>query len=481
MKSKTFDRFTGLDLQSSAALSDEKTQAVASNVVLTAAGKWATRPGSKRRFSLPEETAGLYEAGGVLRAVAPGGSLAIFNQQRPNLFFDFIDSAGGPAERVIRALPYGAHVAAGVSVYAAIERNGRVEHHWFRDRPSPGGDADNRVLLPFTPGPDIARVGEKAWAINNAAGSVPFSSTEFGPSDWTTEDDAGFLPVMANAPSTRRVTALGVLQSTPGAANRRQGALAVFFRDGVQVWAVDPSPINHYLTAIIDGPGTENPQSVVNALGDPVYLSNGVFTSLRTASAVGELATMTVGHPIAPLTEGLGADAIARAVWWGRLGAYLAVEGNRWFCWRYDPLTKTRGWSVWAMPWVATDVVDYNGSLWVRTTDHEVYEVSPSFTDDNGVPIEWAVESQFHHLGQPGVVKTFNTMRLFQQGASAVSLRPEPTLPDLLQPVYAARGVTHMTGAIPLLATSDSVALRFAGTGPWQLDGYSLDYDLTGV
>lgn len=483
MKSKLFNEFTGLNVQRIASLSDEKTSRVAKNVYLSSAKKWITRPGSKLRYVLPDETRGLYVGAGVLRSVAPDGDSSIFNEQRPNLWFDFVNSFGmPPIDEFIAAEPYGASIAAGVQVYGAIKRGGITEHHWFRDRPDTAGDTvDNRISLPFTPSGNIVKAATKAWAIDQANGAARFCSTQFGPEDWLTADDAGFLPVLTHAAGDRAMTALGTMQSTPGASNRRQAAIVVYFEDGIQVWAVDEDPLNHYLTNVIDGPGTTNRRSVVNALGNPVFFSRNGFRSLRLSLSVGAMDTATIGHPIEPLTEGLGADEITAALWWDTLGAYLAAVGSTIYCWRYDPLTKTAGWSLWEMPWTITDMADLDGSLWVRTDQHEVHEVNPRFETDNGSPIQFELETQFHHLGSPGSVKTFDTMQLFQQGTCTLSHRPEPTIPDVLVPIYEAEGVTRFTEKIPILATTDSVALRFEGVGPWQLDGYTFDFMSMGM
>ena len=505
MKSKIFGEFTGLDLRRLESLSDEKSQRVANNVYFTAAKKVRTRPGTRTQYTLPAETIGLYTASGVLRTVCPDRGAfdtdeefdAVFTRQTPKVFFDFYhvdldDPDQLPATGFINAERFGVSITAGVQPYGVLQRPSAqgvdtLDHQWFKDRPdlsgldSGGRYVDNQVATPFSPTGMVLKLAEKLWCPDQANGAVRFSSTNYGPDNWTEEEDAGFLPVLANTPGDHVITGLGVLQSTGGAVNNRQAALIVFFEDGVQIWAVDPSPLNHYLTGILDGPGTENYRSIANVLGDPFFFSRRGFRSLRISSRTGSMDAYDIGDKIEPITDGIEPLQISAAVWHERIGCYLCSVGSQILCLRYDPIAKITAWSIWEMPWTISDMAIFEGNLWCRDTENRVHEFIEDIADDDGEAVVFEFESQYHHMGTPGLFKNFQAASIFQQGTSDLSYRPEPTNDDVLVPVYTITGVTRPHEKVPIVAMSDSVALRFTGTGSWQLDGYSLDYQGTGV
>lgn len=487
MTTQTFTDFQGLDTRRLAALADMRTARVAKNVYLTSGRVWRARPGTKLVAELPPETKGLYSGQGVLRTVAPAGYADIYNQQSPLVFFDFVGDGTiydrNDVEELINAERFGASVTAGVQPYAVIRRRstGRLEHYWFRDRPdAPNGAVNTRVSLPFTPTGQIIKLAEKLWTPDQINGAVRFTSTEFGPADWTTPEDAGFLPVFANAPGDHTITALGYLQSTPGALNNRQSALVVFFEDALQVWAVDPNPINHYLTGVIGGVGTENRKSVANVFGDPVFLSREGFMSLRIAARDGALDSARIGAPIEELTRTLSGGDITASVWWDSKGLYLCAAGSTVYVWRHDPAGKVQAWSTWELPWPVTAMVDFSSELYLRNDQNQVFRMGDDLATDDGTDIEFDLETQFLHLGQPGGYKTFNALMLYQEGGCDLSYRPDPTDPQQEQPVFSLSGVTRPHEKVPLIAMSDSIALRFQGRGAWELSGFTLEYSLTG-
>jgi hypothetical protein len=481
---QTLAEFEGLDTRRLESLADMKTARAALNVYITSGRVWRSRPGLQLMAQLPAETKGLYAANGVLRTIAPAGYADIYNQQSPLIFFDFVGDGGAydrnDVQEMINVERFGSSVSAGVQPYGVIRRRstGLLEHHWFRHRPgSPSGVVNNKIALPFVPSGMVTKLSETLWTPCQAAGSVPFSSTEFGPSDWATLNDAGFLPVLGHTPGDHTITGLGFMQGTEAVADRRQSALVVFFEDSIQIWAVDPEPINHYLTGNIGGIGTRNYRSIANVLGDPVFFARGGFASLRASSRGGALDSAKIGGPIERLTAALGADAITASVWWDAKGLYLCAAGSTIYVWRYDPFTKTKAWSVWELPFAVTDLVDFQDDLYLRASNNRVYKFSDALDKDDGAPVVFDLETQFLHMSTPGSVKTFQTANIHQRGTSSISFRPDATHPDIEIPIYRTDGITPHNALLPINASADSVALRFTGTGPWELDGVTIDYD----
>jgi hypothetical protein len=487
MTSQAFMEFEGLDTRRIESLADTKTARVAKNVYLTGGRVWRSRPGTQRVAQLPPETKGLYAGQGILRTVAPAGYPDIYNSQSPLIFFDFVGDGTvydrDDIEEFINAERFGSSVAAGVQPYAVIKRRstGKLEHYWFRDRPdTPAGSVDTKVTTPFVPAGMVLKLAQKVWTPDQINGAVRFTSTQFGPGDWSTLEDAGFLPVLANTPGDHTITGLGYLQSTGGAVDNRQSALVVFFEDSVQIWAVDPDPLNHFLTGNVGGVGTENYRSIANVFGDPVFLSRDGFSSLRISYRTGAMDSGKIGAPIEELTAALGPGSITASTWWDTKGLYIAAAGSTLYVWRNDPISKVQGWSVWPMPYSITDFVDFDEELYFRTTEDGVHKFNDQLDTDDGAPIAFDLETQFLHMNMPGFYKDFDSLVLYQQGSSEVSYRPDPTDPGMEIPIYRTTGVTRPHEKIPLIALADSLALRFQGTGKWELSGFSVDFSEMG-
>jgi hypothetical protein len=133
------------------------------------------------------------------------------------------------------------------------------------------------------------------------------------------------------------------------------------------------------------------------------------------------------------------------------------------------------------MPHAVTDFADLNGTLYYRADDDYVRRFDEALGDDDGTPIQWAWESQFNHFGSPGELKTFETLRVFQEGTALVEYRPDARDPAMLVPGFEIEGSNQLYRDVPMLAMTDSVALRMSGEGQWRLDGFAITFERTGV
>lgn len=472
MRPATLKDFHGIDLRRSTGVADQQTAAVAKNLYLTNGRVWRTRPGTRRLFSCPPQSRGLYAAGGVLRTVAPAGSsAATWSFQRPEFWIDYIE--GGAITEFLGAEIYGIPSAAvGVQPYVAVRRfGGNIEHHWVRRRLSgPGGAEPTRIAPGFTPTGEIIKLAEKIFTVDNARGAVRFSSTAFGPENWTEENDAGILPVQRHSSGDLLVQALGVFQ----------GRLVVFFEEQLQIWAVDPQPENFFLVEIMNGPGTQARELVQPVLGDIFFFSRGGFRSLTTQRITGENREGDIGAPIEPRTRELNPGDATASLWWQRLGVYLAAFGSTVFAFTYDRSNRVTGWAEWEFPFEIENLVVSGGRLYARSRD-AIYEISDDLEDDDGEPIEWRWESQHLHLGVPDRLKNFHALSIHQRGACQVAMRPDAARPDFISPVLGASGQTQAWQKIPFFTMSAAPAVVLSGTGRWQLDGLTLHFTPLGV
>lgn len=122
--------------------------------------------------------------------------------------------------------------------------------------------------------------------------TVRFSKVS-DPTDWTTSNNAGFLPVSQHFGSGQRVFGLGLYQ----------GKLAVFTDQSIQLWNIDPDPTAMALDRVIDGVGTRHHSSIVSLYGDLLFLSESGVRSLTTLSQALFPSDVDIGLPIKPLAK----------------------------------------------------------------------------------------------------------------------------------------------------------------------------------
>lgn len=341
------------------------------------------------------------------------------------------------------------------------------EHHWVVNAyADPTIPANTYVELPFAPGPYLQKLNGRLWATDDTTSEVRFSSVQFGPRDWTTVGDAGFISAVANAFGNKHVSGLGVYNDL----------LAIIFPDSVQLWetAVDPQAIR-FIRAM-DGPGTDVFGSVTNVRGDLFYFTRGGFRSLHTQTVTGEVQEQDdIGASIYELTKDITARE-AVAVWSQRRGSYLCSFGDTVYVYRWSPQAKIADWSDWTAPATIDYMVEFNGDLYIRCAD-DVYVMDQNY--DDGAQFE----AQFHFAygKQRHTRKRWDFLEVVQEGTSTIDFAIEPTKPTVYtsDPPGAAMQVSGSTTGIDRLligAMSPMLSIRFRGNKPWQLDSFALTY-----
>jgi hypothetical protein len=373
--------------------------------------------------------------------------------------------------RVTGVEALGANASFGVYPYIVVERwadandhsLGTVfEHHWIRQGLVNADTAlSTQVRLPFSPGPSIVKAAGKLWASDDVNGVVRFSSTANGPSDWTTPEDAGYIPVITHTSGDRRIRALGIYDDK----------LAVLFGDSVQLWATDPQPSNITLVRVINGPGTTNPRSLVNVLGDLFYFTRGGFRSLTTQTVTGQIQENDdIGAAVDALTESEeGADAVA---WWSQArGQYLCAFGQRVYAYRYSPRTKTVGWTTWELGVPVDAVAEINGITYIRS-GNKLYRLEAGYADGS----TWDVTFNDFTAGDPLIRKRVDFLGVLQRGRAdlRVFLQPDNDTYYLQGPTI--NGSSANMERIFVGAMARTFGFRFTGQGDWTLSAFQVSF-----
>jgi hypothetical protein len=157
---------------------------------------------------------------------------------------------------------------------------------------------------------------------------VRFSAT-VNPLDWTTPDDAGYLPSGLNQFGSNRTAVL----------NTYRGNLVSFSASTFQNWQVDPDPANMALLDAMEGIGSTWQQAAHPVANDLFYLAALGVRTVGISAGTSNLAAGDAGMPIDPLVQA------AMTVSVRPLSTYLPSEGQYWLCMR-PPLPEVIGPSI---------------------------------------------------------------------------------------------------------------------------------------
>lgn len=286
-------------------------------------------------------------------------------------------------------LDVGANVADGTIIWTAISR--RVE--------------DSKC--PHSPIVVIAT--SKVFAGDDDI--IPFSAT-VNPLDWSTPEDAGYLPFGLQDFGANPVAALGLYR----------GNLAAFNSEGYQMWQIGEDPDDH---ALLDGGPVSCvwPRTVLPVSNDLMFLSAVGVRNVGIANASTNLQVGDVGEPIDVLVlEKLAVDNPYSSaddpfsLYVPSLGQYWLFFGDEAFVMTING-KKNRSWSRYTFPEAVTDWTLDGNDLILRTENHRIWrftndaleddqEISPEEGGDNA-PIFGVMQWPHLDLGTPGVEKQF--------------------------------------------------------------------------
>jgi hypothetical protein len=341
---------------------------------------------------------------------------------------------------------------------------GQYVHHWVRDTPALVTDPiKTKIETGFVPGPGVAKIGQKLYAVNLLDRVIQYSSTEFGPGVWSetaAPDDAGFLNVNEHALSDTEITGLTL----------HQGKLAVVFAQSMQFWNVFADPARNSFGFALNGPGTNVFGSLKPVVGDVFYFSEGGFQSLVTQTQTGELREQGFGAPVRGLSQPFITfpSEDVTSIWSQARAQYLCAfnsgSTSTVFAYKWLPSMGITGFTRWNLPIRVDYWAELDGVLYIRSGD-DVYRFAPSAEHDDSpegprifVPY---FESQFVDGGIGAVEKQWLTFDAEAEGTYDVFMLPDRRNRAVRVPVaYRVSGSTYDTDTVPFDALLHAVAVR---------------------
>lgn len=462
MAAITFNRFDlGIDLRKGGSVSDANRLREMKNAHVTTGLATQKRPGLVKVATLETGTAGLFAASGKLNTFYAGTTITHADTRFA------AQKASGTGITDVAKVEY-ADVYNGY-IYAALrDASGVVKHHYF--------DTSATTLIADANCPHTAAVlklASKMFAVGVDGSTVRYSKTG-DPRDWTTANDAGFLPTGLNARGDRSTNALGIYQSK----------LVALARDGSQVWSVDPDPTLMKLEDIVENVGSSYPLSLANVAGDLYFLSDFGFRSITTQQLISKLSDVDIGSPIDALVRPDLSAGVARplAAYFYGTGQYMCIVGQTMYVYSVSRTSKIAAWSRYALPYAFEAIAELQGVLYLRAGD-DVYKLSEDVYTDDGVQYEVLLELPYMDFKTPGQLKRIYGIDLVMEGQCYFSMGWDARYTDALTPEVRVIGNTRGGGMIPIECCGTEFSPRFRNldSSAFRLDALTVYYESMGA
>lgn len=356
------------------------------------------------------------------------------------------------------------------------------------------------VNLPFLPGRAVLTAARKVWAPDFQTNDVWFSSTEFGPTDWTTLNDAGFLPTSQHVDGDQTVQGLGIYR----------GQLTVLATRAMQLWDIDPDPANMALAGNIGGSGCDFANSVANVGGDIFLFATGQFRSISAVITTGQPKDGDIGTYIASATRtfqpapavpvlGIPAEPDIVASWYPELQLYVAIRGTTAYVLThantsasagnqsaqadYTGVNRVSGWTTWALPFGVSHMVAWKGKLYVRRADvPELWafdkDAVNGYADENAViQFSGRVRFAWNTLTGDRRMKLIRQAVIPQEGESTMRLFYDPSDDASATEWFDLEGSSTGQGRVMIGTCAEIVSVQFEFSAAWRIGAFSLHYE----
>lgn len=306
---------------------------------------------------------------------------------------------------------------------------------------------------------------------------IAFSAT-VNPLDWTSANDAGFIPFGMNPYGDVDVTALGLYRSN----------VVGFNEKGFQMWQVDADPSNF---AILDAvpigcPYHLSPRPVSN---DLVFLTEVGIRSMGIAGASTNLQAGTFGKQIDPLVKAeikaLAADEDPIGIDYPGAGQYWLIFGSQAFVLTMNGGKQDMAWSRYTFPSDIEDWTIHNKDLYLRSGD-EVWRVSEDATLDKqtapgvGTDFTGDVRWQYLDFGGLGDQKMMHGFDLVGSGACTITFGYDQSDETKVTANWTVTDIDTLPGTMipmPVSGPSFQMRLLFSADQAWEWQAAALYLD----
>jgi len=265
----------------------------------------------------------------------------------------------------------------------------------------------------------VAIGASHVFAGNNDIASY---SAAVNPTDWTSTNNAGYLPTGLNNYGDNPVSAIALYR----------GNLVVFNASGYQLWQIDPDPQN---MAFLDAQavGSIYPRAAQSVANDLLFLTEIGVRNLGTIGATANMAIGNTGQPVDPLVL-----AQIQAATYDPFSIYYPGRGQYWLIYGPQVFVLTingnnlKTWSRYIFPQVITDATLNAGFLYLRTATNVVWQINATAIgiDDantiigtaSPVAFDGLIQWPYVDLGELGVHKMLHGVDIVGEGSCTMQV-----------------------------------------------------------
>ncbi len=300
---------------------------------------------------------------------------------------------------------------------------------------------------------------------------VGFSAT-VNPLDWSTRNDAGYIPFGLNTYGSQPVSALGIYRSN----------LVVWNSKAFQMWQVDEDPVNF---AILDAVPVGNPfyKSGSPVSNDLVFLTAEGIRNMGIAGASTNLQAGFFGKQIDPLVKaaiaGMGSIDDIISLFLPGAGQYWLIFGAEAFVLTMNGGKGDMSWSRYVFPSAIDDWTIKDTELFLRSGDKIWKFDADTLRDDEGganVVFTGQVWWPYLDFGALGVTKQLIGFDTVAEGTYTVSIGYNQKDDAQFTTPYQIVGDTLPGDIIPIPVSAPSLQFRlvFAGNEAWEWSASTL-------
>lgn len=210
------------------------------------------------------------------------------------------------------------------------------------------------------------------------------------PTDWTSTNNAGYLPTGLNNYGDNPVAMLALYRSN----------LMVFNAGGYQMWQIDPDPAN---MAILDAQpiGSIWPRAAQSVANDLLFLTEVGVRNLGTVGATANMAIGNTGQPVDPLVK-----AALTSGTYTPISLYYPGRGQYWLIFGPQAFVLTingngqKSWSRYTFPSAITDWTLNAGVLYLRMANNTVLKLDVGTSVDDSSSLTTGTNTSFSSVIQ---------------------------------------------------------------------------------
>lgn len=325
----------------------------------------------------------------------------------------------------------------------------------------------SRITDPKCPQSKVVQITHgKVYAANDDI--INFSAT-VNPLDWSSKDDAGYLPFGLQTFGSNPVAAMGLYR----------GNLIAFNAEGFQMWQVDEDPANNALLDSLPIACIRN-DALSPVANDLLFLSSRGVRSVGVAATTGSVQTGDVGDAIDALVgPALRAAELAGIV---PVSTFLPALGQYWlaiprsafgvtdvFVGTINRPNSPIKWSRYELPFPVQYFTTLGDDLLMRS-NNRIIKYDQTAVQDlvGGAPVDYqpVLQTPWLDFNAPGMTKQFTAFDLVADGSPFLSFGFNENDMSAFTDEFQIPADSLPAFMVPLQLMAVSVSIRLRWVGP---------------